>query len=89
MTEFNERIEGEIKTHEAEMLRKAVIAKYGDKSLVDRVLYIMERYPKGRWSADDMFAKLTETGLNGPDSVNDVKNIFSKPATIFPSEVTA
>ena len=89
MTEFNERIEGEIKTHEAEMLRKAVIAKYGNKSLLERILYIMDRYKQDRWSSEEMYAKLTDTGLNGADSINDVKNLFGNTGYTFPSKVTA
>ena len=89
MTEFNERIEGEIKTHEAEMLKKAVIAKYGSKSLHERILYIMDRYSKPEWTADEMFAKLTDTGLNGTDSLADIKALFSKPENKFPSSVKA
>jgi hypothetical protein len=88
MTEFNERIEGEIKTHEAEMLKKAVIAKYGSKSLNDRILYIMDRYKKPSWSASEMFAKLTETELAGSDSTEDIKKLFDDPSNKFPSAVT-
>ncbi|HLG34210.1 MAG TPA: hypothetical protein VI757_04965 [Bacteroidia bacterium] len=87
MTEFNERIEGEIKTHEKEMLRKAVISKYGGKDLIDRIQYVMSTYKQDSWSADEMFAKLTELGLSGKDSVTDVKNAFNNPAYTFPSKV--
>jgi len=88
MTEFNERIEGEIKTHEAEMLKKAVIAKYGSKSLNDRILYIMERYNKPSWSASEMFAKLSEAGLAGSDKPDEIKKLFSDPSNKYPSMVT-
>lgn len=77
MTEFSDRIEGEIKTHEKEMLRKAVILKYGDKDLIERIHYVMSTYEKDHWSEEEMFEKLTELGLNGTDSMNDVKNAFS------------
>ena len=93
MTEFNERIEGEIKTHEKEMLRKVVIKKYGDRELPERIRYVMETYPKesqpagqAGWTADEMFAKLTELGLNGNNSVADVKNIFNDTSHSFPAK---
>jgi len=88
MTEFNERIEGEIKTHEAEMLRKAVVAKYGAKSLNERILYIMDRYNKPSWSASEMFAKLTETELAGSNTLDEIKKHFADPSNKYPSAVT-
>jgi len=89
MTDFNDRIEGEIKTHEAEMLRKAVITKYGSKSLHERILYMMERYKQDQWNADAMFTKLNETGLAGTDTLQDVKNLFSNQANNYPGNVSA
>ena len=88
MTEFNERIEGEIKTHEAEMLKKAVIAKYGPLSLEERIKYIMERYPQPAWSASQMFNKLTETELAGSNTLDDVKAVFSNQSDIFSCKVS-
>ena len=76
MTQFDDRIEGEIKTHEKEMLRQAVIKKYGDKALADRIQYVMSTYNKDHWSEEEMFAKLTELGLNGKDTLADVTNAF-------------
>ena len=76
MTEFNERIEGEIKTHEKEMLRKAIIKKYGDKDLSTRIQYVKSIYSQDSWTADELFAKLTELGLNGKDSVADVEKLL-------------
>lgn len=87
MSEFNDRIEGEIKTHEKEMMRKAVIKKYGDKDLIDRIHYVMISYEKDHWSAEEMFEKLSEVGLNGTDSINDIKNEFSNPSFMFPLKV--
>jgi len=89
MTEFNERIEGEIKSHEKEMLKKIVINKYGDKPLIERIQYVMSTYTKDNWSEEEMFAKLSEVGLNGTDSMTDVKNIFNNPAHTFPSTVNS
>jgi hypothetical protein len=89
MTEFNERIEGEIKTHEAEMLKKAVVAKYGAKSLNERILYIMDRYSKPSWSASEMFAKLTETELSGSDSIENIKKLFDDHSNNYPATVTS
>jgi 3-deoxy-D-arabino-heptulosonate 7-phosphate (DAHP) synthase class II len=80
MTDFSDRIEGEIKTHEKEMMRKAVILKYGSKSLIERIHYVMSTYKKDHWSEEEMFEKLTELGLNGTDSINDVKDVFSNPS---------
>ena len=80
MTDFNDRIEGEIITHEKEMLRKAVIAKYGGKDLNERIQYVMTTYEKDHWSEEEMFEKLTELGLNGTDSLKDVKDAFSNPS---------
>ena len=87
MTEFNERIEGEIKTHEKEMLRKIIIGKYGDKELPERIRYVMENYKKESWTAEEMFAKLTELGLPANNSVTDVKNLFNNPSHTFPAKV--
>jgi len=87
MTEFKDRIEGEIKTHEAEMLKKAVIAKYGPMSLKERINYIMERFTQPSWTASQMFAKLSETELAGANKVEDVKEIFEDKTNRFPSEV--
>lgn len=87
MTEFNERLEGEIKSHEKEMLRKIIISKYGDKPLAERIQYVMVNYAKDSWTDEEMFAKLSDLGLNGNDSVTDVKNIFNNPAHTFPSKV--
>lgn len=87
MTEFNERIEGEIKTHEKEIMRQAVIKKYGNKDLIKRIHYVMSTYEKVHWSEEEMFEKLTELGLNGTDSMNDIKNEFSNPSFMFPSKV--
>ncbi len=87
MVEFSDRIEGEIKTHEKEMLRNAVIKKYGDKDLVERIYYVMSRYEKDHWSAEEMFERLTELGLNGKDTREDVKDAFSNPSFMFPSKV--
>jgi hypothetical protein len=87
MTEFNERIEGEIKSQEKEMLRKIIINKYHDKSLAERIQYVMSNYAKDSWTDEEMFAKLTELGLNGNDSMADIKNIFNDPALTFPSKV--
>ncbi len=47
MTEFNDRIEGEIKTHEKEMIRRVIIKKYGDKDLIERIQYVMSTYKGG------------------------------------------
>lgn len=87
MTEFSDRIEGEIKTHEKEMMRKAVIKKYGDKDLIERIHYVISTYEKDYWSEKEMFEKLTELGLNGTDSMDDVKKAFSNPSFMFPSKV--
>lgn len=87
MPEFSDRIEGEIKTHEKEMMRKAVIKKYGDKDLIERIHYVMSTYEKDHWSEEEMFEKLTELGLNGTDSMSDIKNVFSNPSFTFPSKV--
>ena len=80
MTEFSDRLEGEIKTHEKEMMRKAVILKYGGKDLIERIHYVMSTFEKEHWSKEEMFEKLTELGLNGTDSIKDVKNVFSNPS---------
>ena len=80
MTEFDDRIEGEIKIHEKEMLRKIIINKYGNKALIERIQYVMSTYKKDSWSEEEMFAKLTELGLIGTDSVTDVKNVLHNPA---------
>ena len=87
MTEFSDRIEGEIKTHEKEMMRKAIIKKYGDKDLIERIHYVISTFEKDHWSAEEIFEKLTELGLNGTDSIDDVKNTFSNPSFQFPSKV--
>lgn len=87
MTDFHERIEGEIKTHEKEMMRKAIIKKYGDKDLIQRIYYVMSTYEKAHWSKEEMFDKLTELGLNGTNSVDDVQNEFNNPSFMFPSKV--
>lgn len=76
MTEFDERLEGEMKTHEKEMLRKIIIKKYGDKELPERIRYVTENYKKESWTAEEMFAKLTELGLQGNNSVDDIKKTF-------------
>lgn len=88
MTEFNERIEGEIKTHEKEMLKKIIINKYGNKTLMERIQYVMSTYKQDSWTAESMFEKLTELGLNGTDNVPDIKNIFNNPDHSFPSRVS-
>ncbi|NUM50893.1 MAG: hypothetical protein HUU48_07225 [Flavobacteriales bacterium] len=80
MTEFDDRIEGEIKTHEKEMMRKAVIQKYGSKDLIERIHYVRSTYEKDHWSEKEMFEKLIELGLNGTDSLNDVKEAFNNPS---------
>ena len=80
MTEFNDRIEGEIKTHEKEMIRKAIIKKYGDKDLIERIQYVILTYKKDLWTEEEMFEKLTELGLNGTDSIHDVKNALNNPS---------
>jgi hypothetical protein len=87
MTEFNERLEGEMKTHEKEMLRKATIAKYGPKSFVERIQYVMSTYQHDSWTAEELFAKLTELGLNGTNTAEDVKEVFNNPANSFPPNV--
>lgn len=89
MTEFNDRIEGEIKTHEKEMLKKIIINKYGDKPLVERIQYVMTNYKKDSWTMEEMFIKLTDLGLNGADSITDIKNAFNNPANTFPSSFIA
>ena len=73
MTEFDERLEGEMKTHEKEMLRKIVINKYGGKPLQERIAYVKDTYPKDNWSAEEMFAKLTELGLDANTTLVEVK----------------
>jgi hypothetical protein len=88
MTEFDERLEGEMKTHEKEMLKKVIVQKYGSKDLTERILYIMTTYPKDSWSANEMYAKLSEVGIHGTDSVDDVKNLFNGPENVFPSKVS-
>jgi len=87
MTEFDDRIEGEIKSHEKEMMRKAVIKKYGDKALIERIHYVMSTYEKDHWTEEEMLEKLTELGLNGADNTNDIKNAFGDPSFMFPSKV--
>lgn len=87
MTDFNDRIEGEIKTHEKEMLQKAIIKKYGDKNLLERIHYIMSTFEKDHWSEEEVLEKLTEFGLNGTDGINDIKNAFGDPAFMYPSKV--
>ncbi|MGQ0828472.1 MAG: hypothetical protein ACT4ON_08770 [Bacteroidota bacterium] len=79
MTEFSDRIEGEIKTHEKEMMRKAVILKYGNKDLIERINFVMSTYEKDHWTEEEMFEKLTELGLIGTGSMNEVKDAFSSP----------
>ena len=73
MTEFDERLEGEMKSHEHEMLHKIVIQKYGKKDLSERVAYVKSRFPKDSWTAEEMLAKLTELGLNANANLEEVK----------------
>ena len=80
MVEFNDRIEGEIKTHENEMIKKAIIKKYGDKNLIERIQYVTSIYKKDLWSEQEMFDKLTELGLKGKDSIDDVRNALKNPS---------
>jgi hypothetical protein len=75
MTEFDERLEGEMKSHESEMLRKAVIHKYGSKTLAERIAYIKTTFPLDT-TAEDVFAKMTELGISGSDTIEDVKKLF-------------
>ena len=90
MTEFDERLEGEMKTHEKEMLKKIVIKKYGDKPLHERITYVMKTYPKESWTADEMFATLTELGLNDNMSLPDVQYLFRDPSShSFPGNISA
>jgi hypothetical protein len=88
MTEFDERLEGEMKSHEKEMLKKVIMKKYGDKELSERINYIMTTYPHDSWTAEEMFAKLTEYGLEGKNTVDDVRNLFKNSADKFPSKVS-
>lgn len=87
MTEFDERLEGEMKTHEKEMLRKIVINKYGDKPLPERIEYVMKTYPKDTWTAEEMFARLTELGLNANISLPDIKYLFTNSPHSFSVKV--
>lgn len=61
-------------------MRKAVILKYGSKDLIERIHYVKSTYEKDHWSEEEMFEKLTELGLNGTDSLNDVKEAFNNPS---------
>lgn len=87
MTQFSDRIEGEIKSHEKEMIRKAIIKKYGDKDLTERIHFVMSTYEKDHWSEEEMLEKLTELGLKGTESINEIKNIFSDSSFAFSSKV--
>ncbi len=80
MVEFSDRIEGEIKTHEKEMIRKAIIKKYGDKDLTERIQYVTSIYKKDLWTEEEMLEKLTELGLKGTDSIEDIKNVLKNPS---------
>lgn len=80
MTDFNDRIEGEIKTHEKEMIRKIIIKKYGDKDLIERIQYVMSTYKKDHWTEEEMFDKLTELELIRTDSIDDVKKMLNNPS---------
>jgi hypothetical protein len=77
MTEFDERLEGEMKSHEKEMLKKVVIKKYGDKGLSERINYIKTTYPHDTWTAEEMFAKLSEYGLAGSNTIDDVRRALN------------
>jgi hypothetical protein len=87
MTEFDERLEGEMKSHEGEMLKKVVVAKYGSKPLAERIVYVMNTYNHSSWTAEEMFSKLTELGLEGNNREADVSNLFKDSAMQFPSVV--
>lgn len=87
MTQFDDRLEGEMKTHEAEMLHKAIIKKYGGLPLKDRIIYVMSIYHHESWGAADMYAKLKELDLIGEDSVQLIQNLFSDSSNGFPVNV--
>jgi hypothetical protein len=78
MTQFDDRIEGEIKTHEKEMLRKAVIAKYGEKDLTERINYVLSIYSHEEWPAEKMLSKLKEIGLAEKETQDDVIEAYKK-----------
>ena len=73
MTEFDERLEGEMKSHEKEMLHKVVIQKYGNKELSERITYVKSTFPRYSWSAEEMLAKLTELELDANANLEEVK----------------
>jgi uncharacterized protein YlxP (DUF503 family) len=78
MTEFDERLEGEMKSHEAEMLHKIIIKKYGDKDLSERIQYVISTFNKDRWTAEEVLAKLTELGIEGNATVEEVKKYLAQ-----------
>ena len=88
MTEFNKRLEGEIKTHEKEMLKKVVTKKYGDKPLHDRVIYVMKTYPKESWTAEEMYDKLSKLQIHENISIADIKYHFTSTGYAFPAKIT-
>ncbi len=73
MTEFDERLEGEMKSHEKEMLRKVLASKYGNKELSERIQYIKTTFPRTSWTAEEMYDSLADHGLEGKSTIEDVR----------------
>jgi hypothetical protein len=76
MTEFDERLEGEMKSHEGEMLHKIIIKKYGDKPLGERIQYLKSTYKHDSWTPEQMLAKLAELGIEGNATADEVKALI-------------
>jgi hypothetical protein len=87
MTEFNERLEGEMKSHENEMLHKIVIRKYGNKPLAERIQYVMATYRQESWSAAELYNKMQELELIGKDTLDDIEKTLRNPGNTFPSAI--
>ncbi len=79
MIDLNDRIEGEIKTHEKEEIRKARIRKYGNKPLLERVKFMASIYTGGSWTADEILQKLTSLDLLGTDTVESITFLLESP----------
>lgn len=75
----SDRVEAEIKLHEKEMMKKAMLKKLADAPLKERIKFIVEHSEeKEKWKVEEMINELNHDGLSEGVNQAEVEKILKE-----------
>lgn len=74
----SDRVEAEIKLHEKEMMKKAMLKKLANAPLKERIKFIIEHEEKEKWKVEDMISELNHDGLSEGVDEAEVEKILKE-----------